>query len=325
MAAGWEPFAAAAIAPAVVWALWRVQTLGVDGLRRVLLVLTRRWDTAWVYAIVSWFGTFLHEVSHASVLILSGHGIREFRAGVEQGHVLPGRMRGGAGMLFFLAAALAPLYIPPLLALLAIFLVLHATPIPFTVGGEGLEGAWPALKPVLLDFPKDLALLVAGIDLADWRHLLVLAAVLLGTPASRPSHVKTRFHAKGDGGDVPALRRHIRQHPLPFLLFIALLYGAYFAARWLPEAYWYPLEAVWAVAVAGLVFVALSAVVWGLLGLSTRTSLLLAWLGPAAFAAVEVGGRVLDWPLSLLELNGIALAAWLLVGLAAALLVPRRH
>jgi hypothetical protein len=321
----WEPFAAAAVAPAVVWVLWRVQTAGVDALRRVLLVLTRRWDTAWVYAIVSWFGTFLHEVSHAAVLLLSGHGVRRFRAGVEEGHVLPGRMRGGAGMLFFLAAALAPLYIPPLLALLAIYLVLGAAPIPFTVGGEGLQGVWPALEPVLLDLPRDLALLVAGVDLADWRHLLVLAAVLLGTPASRPSHVKTRFHSAGDGGDVPALRRHIRRHPLPFVAFLALLYGAYFAARWLPEAYWHPLQATWAVAVAGLVFAALGALVWGLLGLATRASLAAAWMGPAAFAAVEVAGRVLDWPLSLLELNGLALAAWLAAGLAAALVLPRRR
>jgi hypothetical protein len=321
----WEPFAAAAVAPLVVWVLWRVQTVGVDLLRRVLLVLARRWDTNVVYAVVSWFGTFLHEVSHATVLLLSGHGIREFRAGVEEGHVLPGRMRGGAGMLFFLAAALAPLYIPPLLGLLAAYLVLHATPIPFTVGGDGVEGVWPALRPVLVDLPKDLALLVAGIDLADWRQLLVLAAVLLGTPASRPSHVKTRFHAKGDGGDVPALRRHIRQHPLPFLLFIALLYGAYFAARWLPEAYWYPLEAVWSVAVAGLVFVAVSALVWGLLGLATRTWLAVGWLGPAAFAAVEVAGRAMDWPLSTLELNGVAALAWLAVGLLLAVALPRRR
>lgn len=321
----WEPFAAAAVAPAVVWVLWRIQTLGVDGLRHVLLVLTRRWDTAWVYAIVSWFGTFLHEVSHATVLLLSGHGIREFRAGVEEGHVLPGRMRGGAGMLFFLAAALAPLYIPPLLALLAIYLVLHAAPIPFTVGGDGLDGVWPALRPVLLDLPKDLALLVAGIDLANWKHLIVLGAVLLGTPASRPSHVKTRFHAKGDGGDVPALRRHIRHHPLPFLLFVALLYGAYFLARFLPEAYWYPLEAVWAVAVAGLVFAALSAVTWGLLGLATRTWLVVAWLGPAAFAAVEVLGRAMRWPLSTLQLNGLALLAWLAAGLLLAVALPRRR
>src|SRR5688500_9253979 len=91
----WEPFAAAAVGPAAVWVLWRLQTVSVDVLRTRLLVLTRHWDQAWLYAIVSWFGTFLHEVSHATVLVLSGHGIKEFRAGVEEGHVLPARAQIG--------------------------------------------------------------------------------------------------------------------------------------------------------------------------------------------------------------------------------------
>lgn len=322
--ASWEPFAAAAIPPAIVWVLWRLQTVSVDVLRRALLVLTRHWDQSWIYAIVSWFGTFLHEVSHATVLVLSGHGLKEFRAGVEEGHVLPGRMRGGVGMLFFLAAALAPLYIPPLLSLLAIYLVLGVAPIPFSVGGDGITGAWQAIRPVLVDLPTDLALAIAGLDLADWRHGIVLAVVLLGAPGSRPSHVKSRFHSKGDGGDVAALRRHIRHHPLPFILFIAVVFGAYFAAQWLPEAYWYPLEAVWAVAVAGIVLAVFGILVWGLVGLGGRTSALVAWLGPTAFVLVQVGGRALAWPLSVMELNGVAVAAWAAVAVLLMLVLPRR-
>ncbi|HUR24627.1 MAG TPA: hypothetical protein VM327_01260 [Candidatus Thermoplasmatota archaeon] len=322
--ATWEPFAAAAVAPVVVWVLWRLQTVSVDLLRRSLLVLTRHWDQSWMYAIVSWFGTFLHEVSHATVLLLSGHGLKEFRAGVEEGHVLPTRMHGGVGMLFFLAAALAPLYIPPLLALLAIYLVLGVAPIPFTIAGAGLEGVWEAVRPVLVDLPKGLALAIAGLDLADWRHAVVLAIVLLGAPGSRPSHVKSRFHSKGDGGDVAALRRHIRHHPLPFTLFLAVVFGAYFAARWLPQAYWFPLEAVWAVAVTGVVLALFGALVWGLVGLGGRSILLVAWLGPAAFVVVEVAGRALQWPLSVLQLNGVAALAWAVVASVLALVLPRR-
>ena len=322
--AAWEPFAAAAVAPAVVWVLWRLQTVSVDALRRSLLVLTRHWDQAWMYAIVSWFGTFLHEVSHASVLLLSGHGLKEFRAGVEEGHVLPSRMRGGAGMLFFLAAALAPLYIPPLLALLAIYLVLGVAPIPFTVGGEGVEGVWDAVRPVLVGLPEDLVMAIAGLDLADWRHAVVLAVVLLGAPGSRPSHVKSRFHSKGDGGDVAALRRHIRHHPLVFIAFLAAVFGAYFAARWLPEAYWFPLEAVWAVAVAGIVLALFGALFWGLVGLGGRSFAVVSWLGPAGFAAVQVAGRAMAWPVTVMQLNGIAVLAWAVVALALALVLPRR-
>jgi hypothetical protein len=322
--AAWEPFAAAAVAPVVVWVLWRLQTVSVDVLRTRLLVLTRHWDQAWMYAIVSWFGTFLHEVSHATVLVLSGHGLKEFRAGVEEGHVLPSRMRGGVGMLFFLAAALAPLYIPPLLALLAIYLVLGVAPIPFSVGGDGVQGVWDAIRPVLLDLPADLAVAIAGLDLADWRHALVLAIVLLGAPGSRPSHVKSRFHSKGDGGDVAALRRHIRHHPLVFVAFLAVVYGAYFLAQWLPEAYWYPLEAVWAVAVAGIVLALFGALFWGLVGLDGRASAIVAWLGPASFVLVQVLGRAMAWPVSTMQLNGIAVLTWAVVALVLAAVLPRR-
>ena len=322
--ATWEPFAAAAVGPAAVWVLWRLQTVSVDLLRTRMLVLTRHWDQAWLYAIVSWFGTFLHEVSHATVLVLSGHGLKEFRAGIEEGHVLPGRMRGGVGMLFFLAAALAPLYIPPLLALLTFWLVLGILPDPFTVGGEGLDGVWDAARHVLLELPKDLLLAIAGLDLAQWRHAVAFAVVLLFAPGSRPSHVKTHFHSKGDGGDVVALRRHIRRHPLPFLLFLAAVFGAYWLTRWLPEAYWYPLEAVWAVAVAGIVLAAFGAAFWTLVGLDGRVLPVVAWLGPASFAAVQVLGRMMDWPLSVMMLNGVAVAVWLVVSLVLGLVLPRR-
>jgi len=321
----WEPYAAAAVGPAAVWALWRLQTVSVDVLRTRLLVLTRHWDQAWLYAIVSWFGTFLHEVSHATVLVLSGHGVKRFRAGIEEGHVLPGRMRGGVGMLFFLAAALAPLYIPPLLALLALWLVLGVLPDPFTVGGEGLAGVWDAVRLVLVELPKDLLLAIAGLDLAQWRHAAVLAVVLLFAPGSRPSHVTTRFHSAGDGGDVPALRRHIRHHPLPFLLFLAAVYGAYWLTRWVPEAYWYPLEAAWAVAVAGIVLAVFGAASWTLVGLDGRVMPGLAWLGPAAFVAVQVLGRMLEWPLGVIQLNGVSVAAWLVVSLVLGAVLPRRR
>jgi len=312
--ASWEPFAVAAVAPIVVWVLWRLQTVGVDLLRRALLLLAGRWHLSWLYAIVSWFGTFLHEVSHATVLLLSGHGVKEFRAGVEEGHVRPGRMKGGAGMLFFLAAALAPLYIPPLLALLAMWLVLHALPLRFAVAGAGFGGVWDAVRPVLVELPQRLGLLIAKLDLADWRQAIVLAVVLLGAPGSRPSHLKSRFHSQGDGGDVAALRRHIRHHPLPFLLFIGVVYGGYFAARWLPQAYWFPLEAVWAVAVTGLVLALVGAAVWTLVGWGS-------WIGLAAAVAVEVGGRFLHG-MSVLQLNAVALAVW--AGVAVAWRLLRR-
>lgn len=320
----WHPFVAAAIAPALVWLLWRVQTLSVELLRRSLLVLDTRFDQRWLYAIVSWFGTFLHEVSHASVLLLTGHGVRQFRAGVEEGHVLPARMHRGAGTLTFLVAALAPLFLPPALALAGFALLIDGLDIPFFVGPTTLDGFRDALTPFFVALPRDLLRAIARLDLADWRHALVFALILLGAPGSRPSHVRSRFHGEGDQGDVAALRATIRSHPVPFLAFLAILYGAFFlAALAFPQAYWYPLEAVWAVALTGIVLALFGALFWALAGLDGRASPLVAWLGPAVFIAIQLAARLLDWNADIVAVNGAAVAAWLAVALIAAAVLPR--
>lgn len=323
----WEPFLVAALPPAIVWLLWRLQILSVDLLRTRMLVLHRHLDQRWMYWIVSWFGTFLHEVSHATVLLLSGHGIRKFRAGIEEGHVVPGRMHRGAGMLFFLAAALAPLFIPPLLVLFGLWLVLDLQPIPFAAGSAHLEALRPTFEPFLVDLPLHLLRAIGGLDLANWRHALVFALILVAAPGSRPSHVKgSWFHGKDDEGDVPALRRTIRERPLPFILFLLVLYGAFFALDPLePRAYWYPLQAVWGIAATGILLALFGSLFWSLAGLDGRASPLVAWIGPATFVAVEVAGRILDWPLSILELNLASLGAWLAVALVLGQALPRRN
>lgn len=322
----YEPFIVAAIPPLIVWVLWRCQILSVNLLRIRLLVLHRHFDQRWIYWIVSWFGTFLHEVSHATVLLLSGHGIRKFRAGVEEGHVVPGRMHGGAGMLFFLAAALAPLFIPPVLVLLGFWLIIGLQPVPFSTGSAEFSALRPTFEPFLVELPWRLLKAMGNLDLANWRHALVFALILVGAPGSRPSHVKgSWFHGKDDEGDVAALRKTIRANPIPFIAFILLLYGAFFALDPIePRAYWYPLQAVWAVAVTGILLALFGALFWTLAGLDSRASSIVAWLGPAAFVAIQVAARAFDWPLTIMELNLASLGAWLVVALVLGQAVPRR-
>jgi hypothetical protein len=326
----WQPWAAAAFAPAAVWVLWRFQILGVELLRTRLVLLVRNPGQRWLYAIVSWFGTLLHEISHASVLLLSGHGIRSFKAGVEQGHVVPSRMRGGAGLLFFLVAALAPLFIPPALALAGLVWLVDRSLLPDAVAGPGLHPAALVLREVFVTFPERLALALARLDLARPLHLATLLLVLVGIPGSRPSHVKgSRFHGKDDEGDIPALRRRIRSNPLPFLAFLLVLYGAYFALvpRW-PRWYWLPFEAVWAVALTGILLALFGAVWWSLAALGGRTWFPLSLAGPAAFALVQVGARTGPWAgsdPSIPAINLVALGAWAAVAVACALALPRRR
>ncbi len=331
MAAAWEPFVAAAFAPVVVWLLWRCQILSVELLRSRLVKLVRWRGTLWLYSVVSWFGVFLHEVSHATVLLLSGHGVKEFRAGVEQGHVLPGRMRKGpVAFLSFLVAALAPLFIPPLLVLVGLIFLVNHDVLAWQSGGPGLDGAVEVLRREFVEFPLAFGKALGGLDLAQWPHGIVFLLVLLGMPASRPSHVKgSRFHGANDEGDIPVLRARIRQNPLIFIVFLALLYGAYFLTTLAPQAnrgYWYAFEAVWAVAITGICLAIFGAVWWSLTALAGRTMPLVAWLGPLSFAGAQVALR---WPQSFglppLAINGISLGIWAAVAVLLALLLPRRR
>lgn len=331
MAEAWEPFVAAAFAPVVVWLLWRLQIYSVEVLRWRLVKLVRWGGTKWLYSVVSWFGVFLHEVSHACVLLLSGHGVKEFRAGVEQGHVLPGKMRKGpVAFLSFLVAALAPLFIPPILVLVGLYFLVSNHVLAFQVGGTGLQGATDVLRREFVDFPVALGRAVAGLDLAQWPHAIVFGLVLLGMPASRPSHVKgSRYHGTKDEGDVAVLRERIRHNPLVFIVFLLLLYGSYFLTTLTPQAsapYWFAFEAVWAVALTGIALALFGAVWWTLTALTAQTKALLAWLGPVTFIACEV---LLRWPASggfgPIQINAIAIGAWAIVACALAVVVPRRR
>jgi hypothetical protein len=318
-------FAAAAFAPLAVWLLWRGQTLSVEALRLSLLWMARPPGLRWLYSTVSWFGTLLHELSHASVLLLSGHGISQFRVASERGHVTRTRVKtSGIGMLSFLVAALAPLFIPPLLVLGALLVLVDHGILALPAAAPGLPQALDALKDLLIAFPQRLLLALAHLDLARWQHATILLLLLLALPGSRPSHVKaSRFHGPGEG-DIPVLRTHIRKHPVPFLLFLLLLYAAYFLTLIAPAAYWWPIGMVWSLALTGIVLALVGAAWWGLFGLAVRTSLLLGWLGPATFVAMQVLLRVARPDLSLGLLNAASLAAWALL---AALLysVARRR
>ncbi len=322
----WELFVAAAFAPVAVWVLWRLQILSVELLRTRLLVLTRHWDQKWIYNIVSWFGTFLHEVSHGLVLLLSGHGIKQFRAGVEEGHVLPARMRKGPFAFFsFLLAALAPLFIPPLLVLAAIVFLLDVSLPPFGAGAVGISESIDLLRDQFIAFPKAILIALGNLDLATWQGAVVVAAVILGIPGARPSHVKAQKWHGSDEGDVAVLRRTIRHNPIPFLCFVAIVYGAYFAlVPWRPDWYWDPFQAIWVVAITGILLACFGAVWWTLVGLDGRVSAFVAWVSPALFVIVQVAARLLDWPLSILEVNLASLGAWLASALILGLVVPRR-
>lgn len=313
----WEPWAAAAFAPMAIWGLWRLQTASVELLRLALL----RLETVqkWLYSLVSWFGVLIHEMSHAIVLLLTGHGIGGMKVGIEEGHVTPARtQRGAVPFLFFLVAAVAPRFIPPILVLVLLWFYTGGSTgalFQFTSGDDTFAGAVMVLRDLFLDFPVRLGLVLANLDLAMPLGAASFAAFLLFMPSARPSFVKSRYHGEGDEGDLAIVRARIRQRPLPFIVFLGLVYASYFLfIRWYPPGYWIPLQAVWAVALTGVVLAIAGAVLWYLWAFPRRK--LASWFGPAVFVAVQIAARLPTDQPPIWAINAAGLVGWAVVAVA---------
>ncbi len=308
--------AAALVVPVGIWVLWRIQALSVELLRRGMGRMFRFAETT--YNIVSTFGVLLHELSHAVVLLLTGHGVREFHVRPDEGHVMPRRrFRNGLGDVAFVAAAFAPMFVVPLVVLVALHLLLGH---PWPGGGApaaGWDATIDAARDGLLATAQDLTVAVASLNLTQWQHASVLGLMLLAAPGLRPSHVKEEGQ---DVGDIAVIRSIIRRRPLPFLLLAALVLAAFFVP-W-GAAYWLPARLVAAVGVVGILTALLGAVVWTTVAFATRTRPVVAWIPMAAGIGVQWLGRAADWPMA--TINGVGLAVWVVLTVASWRALPRR-
>ena len=310
-------FAAAAFAPLVVWVLWRIQAFSVDkGLRRGMYKLLRYQRKT--YAVVSWMGVLIHELSHAGVLLVTGHGIRKFRVGVDGGHVVPRQVRRGPiGLLTFLAAAMAPMYVAPALLLGVTLLVLDAGLLDVSTAGLGWAAAWPVLRDMATDFPVRLLEVLVGLDLASWPGALVFGLIVFAMPSARPSYVAGKGGEK-DEGDIAVVRSKVRRHPVTILVFFGLLYASYFAlVPFFPAVYWGIWQTVWGVAMTAIVLAWLAGLGWLAVAHAGRVHWWAAWIPFAAAIAVQVLGRdPLEWPLWVVNLASLGAFVVLAIGLA---------
>lgn len=292
----WRLFVAAAFAPFVVWALWRVQALAVDKVLRTGMFRLLRYQRR-TYNVVSWFGVLLHELSHAFFLVMGGHGIRQFRVGVDAGHVTPRQARRGPlGLMTFLLAAMAPMFTAPA-AILALLLLLVAPGLLDPVSaGPGLQPAVDAFTVTFRDFLPGLLLALVGLDLAAPAGLSVFLLAVLALPSSRPSHVKGG-KGEADEGDIAVVRQKIRRQPVPFIVFVLLVYALYFAlVPFAPAWYWTGFQLLWGTAAVGIVLATLGGVGWWGVAQGGRITPLLGWLPVAVALAVQVLPRVVEVP-----------------------------
>lgn len=318
METGW--LLAAAVPLVATWVLWRVQALAVDKVLRVGMFKLLRWQRR-TYNVVSWFGVLLHELSHAALLLVGGHGIREFSVHTDHGHVKPRHRRTGVyGRFTFVLAAMAPLYVAPAAILAVAALLLEPDLVRPATAAPGLDAAWTAVRDLVTTFPLRLGEVLLGLDVTTGAGLAVFLLAVLAIPAARPSHVRSEGRSEGD---VAVLRATIRERPLMWLVLLAALYGAYFllVPRW-PEAYWTAFRVVWAVALTAVLLAVAGGLGWWAVAWTGRVRPVVAWIPYAAAVAVQWGGRAYTG-LPVVVLNLLTLAAFGL--LAAGLLATARR
>ncbi len=316
----WQDALVAAAPILIAWVLWRLQALAINRVLRGGMVKLLRYQRT-TYNVVSWFGVLLHEISHAVVMLLGGHGIRGFKVGVDAGHVTPKQVRKGPlGTLTFIAAALAPMVAAP--AAITAFLLI-GRPLPDTSAAHGFVGIRDNLEYIATDILQRLAFDVAGMDLTTWMGATLFALAVFAMPSARPSHVRNKGEA--DEGDIAVVRRLIRQRPWPVLAFWLVLYGAYFAiVPFAPAAYWLGWQLVWSIGLVGTTLAVLMGLVWYAVAWTGRVQAWVAWLPYAAAIAVQVGGRLLDVPGGVLVINAASIVVLLGLAWSLRMMAPRR-
>lgn len=318
----WTNVAVAFFAPLVLWLLWRIQALAIDqGLRRGMYRLLRYQRRT--YNVVSWMGVFLHELSHAFFLLLGGHGIKDFKVRTDGGHVTPHQVRRGPiGLLTFLVAALAPMFVAPTILFLTAWLLLDRGLIDPASAGLGWEAAWPVLRDTATNLPVDLGRILLGLDVTTWAGATVALLAVFAMPSARPSFVPGG-RGERDEGDIAVVRRKVRNHPLPVLVVIAAAIGSYALVAWQPTWYWGAWQVAWSISLTATLLALLLGLGWAAVAWAGRIRAWLSWIPLALAVGAQVLARQADAPLWLANLLTVAVFA--LVALGLWLVAPRRY
>ena len=166
-----------------------------------------------MFKALNWWGTFIHELSHALMVLVSLNKIKEFKVSSSSGHVTwsSTKKQGYIAWLSAQIISLAPFFIPPLLI---------GIPLVYTeiIDLKGITVNFGFADPInmismlCLELMPQLALkigkMLAGLNLFCIWDVLLLVILMFSFSGAKPSSIKEG----GMEGDIQNFLRQCKEH-----------------------------------------------------------------------------------------------------------------
>jgi hypothetical protein len=181
-----------------------------------------------LYKVLNWWGTFMHELSHALIVLISLNKIKEFKVGSGGGHVTwsSTKKQGYIAWLSAQIISLAPFFIPPLL--IGIPLVYTKTiDLESIIINSEFADPINMILMLCLELIPQLALkigkMLAGLNLLCIWDVLLLIVLMFSFSGAKPSSIKDS-HMEGD---IQSFLRRCKEHPIYTFFCLVLLILAF--------------------------------------------------------------------------------------------------
>jgi hypothetical protein len=181
-----------------------------------------------MYKALNWWGTFVHELSHALMVLVSLNKIKEFKVDSGGGHVTwsSTKKQGYIAWISAQIVSLAPFFIPPLL--IGIPLVYTKTiDLKSVIANLGFSDPINTILMLCLELIPQLILkigkMLAVLNLFCIWDVLLVVILMFSFSGAKPSSIK-------DGcmeGDIQSFLRRCKEHPIYTFFSLMLLISVF--------------------------------------------------------------------------------------------------
>lgn len=182
-----------------------------------------------MYKALNWWGTFIHELSHGLMVLVSLNKLKEFKVGSGSGHVTwsSTKRQGYVAWLSAQIVSVAPFFIPPLLIGIPLVYTKRVN-LETIIINLGFADPINMVLMLCLELIPQLALkigkMLAGLNLLCIWDVLLLVLLMFSFSGAKPSSIKESTTE----GDIQSFLRQCKEHPIYTsfcLVFLILLFG----------------------------------------------------------------------------------------------------